>query len=60
MKIAWHRQGRGPSVLLIHGVGGDGRNWDPIAHRLAQRFDVVAMDLRGHGGSSPIAGPRPG
>ena len=57
MKIAWHRQGRGPSVLLIHGVGGDGRNWDPIAHRLAQRFDVVAMDLRGHGGSSPIAGP---
>jgi len=57
MKIAWHRQGRGPNVLLIHGVGGDGRNWDPIAQRLAQRFDVVAMDLRGHGGSSPIVGP---
>jgi len=57
MKIAWHRQGRGPNVLLIHGVGGDGRNWDPIAERLAQRFDVVAMDLRGHGGSAPITGP---
>ncbi len=57
MKIAFRRQGRGPSVLLIHGVGGDAGNWDPIAARLAARFDVIAMDLRGHGASDLITGP---
>jgi (E)-2-((N-methylformamido)methylene)succinate hydrolase len=57
MKIAFRRQGGGPPVLLIHGVGGDSSNWDPIALRLRPRFDVIAMDLRGHGGSDPITGP---
>lgn len=57
MKIAYRRQGRGRAVLLIHGVGGDARNWDPIAERLASRFDVIAMDLRGHGGSDLIGAP---
>ncbi len=56
-KIAYRRGGRGPAVLLIHGVGGDSRNWDPIAERLRRGFDVVAMDLRGHGDSDPIIGP---
>ena len=57
MKIAYQRQGSGPSVLLIHGVGGDSGNWMPIAERLRNRFDVIAMDLRGHGASDLIAGP---
>jgi 3-oxoadipate enol-lactonase len=57
MKIAYHRGGRGPAVLLIHGVGGDAGNWDAIAARLRERFDVIAMDLRGHGGSDLITGP---
>jgi (E)-2-((N-methylformamido)methylene)succinate hydrolase len=56
-KIAYRRSGRGPAVLLIHGVGGDASNWDAIAARLAQRFDVIAMDLRGHGRSDLIEGP---
>jgi 3-oxoadipate enol-lactonase len=55
--IAWRRAGRGPSVLLIHGVGGDSRNWDRIAETLQGRHDVIAMDLRGHGESELIAGP---
>ena len=56
MKIAYVRGGTGPPVLLIHGVGGDSSNWDPIAARLRARFDVMAMDLRGHGGSDLIRG----
>jgi pimeloyl-ACP methyl ester carboxylesterase len=56
MRIAYRRQGRGPAVLLIHGVGGDAGNWDPIADRLARRLDVMAMDLRGHGQSAVIDG----
>lgn len=57
MKIAYRRRGTGPPLLLIHGVGGDASNWDPIAEPLRARFDVIAMDLRGHGGSDLIAGP---
>lgn len=57
MKIAYTRDGAGAAVLLIHGVGGDAGNWDPIATRLRTRFDVMAMDLRGHGGSDLIRGP---
>lgn len=57
MKIAYRRSGRGPSVLLIHGVGGDSGNWDAVRARLCERFDVIAMDLRGHGESDLITGP---
>lgn len=57
MNIAFTRQGSGLPVLLIHGVGGDASNWGPIATRLAARFDVIAMDLRGHGASDLITGP---
>jgi len=57
MKIAYRRQGSGPTVLLIHGVGGDSSNWDSVAERLGARFDVIAMDLRGHGKSDLITGP---
>jgi len=56
MKIAYLRDGEGVPLLLIHGVGGDASNWDPIAKRLRARFDVIAMDLRGHGGSDLIRG----
>ena len=57
MKIAYRREGSGPAVLLIHGVGGDSTNWGPIAARLRRHFEVIAMDVRGHGGSDLIAGP---
>ena len=57
MKITYQRGGTGPAVLLIHGVGGDAGNWGSIAERLRRRFDVIAMDLRGHGGSDLITGP---
>ena len=57
MKIAYQRQGRGPSVLLVHGVGGDSGNWAAIAEQLRTRFDVIAMDVRGHGRSDLITEP---
>lgn len=54
--IAWRREGSGPAVLLLHGVGGDGGNWEAVARSLRDRFTLIAMDLRGHGGSGRIAG----
>src|SRR5690606_34489030 len=57
MDLAYTREGSGPPVLLIHGVGGDATNWSAIASRLSDRFELIAMDLRGHGKSELIRGP---
>lgn len=55
--LSYRREGSGPAVLLVHGVGGDSSNWTAIASRLAARFEVISMDLRGHGRSDVITGP---
>lgn len=56
MKIAYQRHGSGPPVLLVHGVGGDSSHWTAIAEQLHTRFDMIAMDVRGHGKSDLITG----
>jgi pimeloyl-ACP methyl ester carboxylesterase len=38
-------------VLLVHGWGGDGREWSPHAEALAGHARVIVPDLRGHGRS---------
>jgi pimeloyl-ACP methyl ester carboxylesterase len=43
--------GRGPSILLLHGLASSSHIWDLVAPRLAPRFRVVAYDQRGHGRS---------
>ncbi|MPY58049.1 alpha/beta fold hydrolase [Streptomyces spongiae] len=49
-----------PAVLLVHGWGGDGREWSPHAEALADRFRVIVPDLRGHGRSEvPARGNTP-
>ena len=44
--------GRGPALLLVHGLGCDHTTWLPVIPRLARRFTVIAPDLLGHGGSA--------
>lgn len=44
--------GNGPPLLLLHGHPQTHAMWHKIAPRLAEDFTVVAMDLRGYGGSS--------
>ncbi|ETX14054.1 esterase [Roseivivax halodurans JCM 10272] len=38
-------------VLIAHGLFGSGRNWGVIAKRLADRGEVIAVDMRNHGQS---------
>jgi esterase len=40
-----------PALVIAHGLYGSGRNWGVIARRLADRRDVVAVDMRNHGDS---------
>ena len=39
------------NLLLVHGQGGNARNWDHVARRLRGEFRVIALDQRGHGDS---------
>jgi magnesium chelatase accessory protein len=56
--LSWHvqRLGAGPQLLLLHGAGGATHSWRGLAPRLAKRFDVLAMDLPGHGFTEPARG----
>ena len=44
-------QGRGPAVLLIHGIGDNSSTWSQLIPALARDHLVVAPDLLGHGAS---------
>ncbi len=43
-----------PPLMIAHGLFGSGRNWGVIARRLADRRQVIAVDMRNHG-TSPRA-----
>ena len=44
-------EGQGTPVVCIHGLTANCRNWDVVANVLAPDYRVLAMDLRGRGGS---------
>jgi N-formylmaleamate deformylase len=51
-KLHYYRSGGGkPPLVLIHGITDDGLCWLPVAEVLAADFDVIMVDLRGHGKS---------
>jgi pimeloyl-ACP methyl ester carboxylesterase len=45
------RRGSGEPLVLIHGIGHRRQAWDPVLDRLAQSYDVIAVDLAGFGES---------
>src|SRR6185436_13161864 len=53
--LHYERGGEGPTVLLIHGFPQDLYEWRHVMPRLARRFSVVAVDLRGVDGSAAPA-----
>ena len=45
--------GRGPAVVLLHGVSESAAIWAPLFTKL-RHFRLLAVDLPGHGLSDPI------
>jgi pimeloyl-ACP methyl ester carboxylesterase len=50
------RGGEGPALILIHGFPQDWFEYHAVMPQLAKQFTVIAVDLRGVGGSTATAG----
>ena len=50
-KIYYEEEGRGQSLLLLHGSPGQISNWKYIRPNLATMYHVITPDLRGYGQS---------
>jgi pimeloyl-ACP methyl ester carboxylesterase len=53
-------RGAGPAVVLVHGLGGNLRNFYAVVDRLTATCRVVAVDRPGSGYSTMISGAHPG
>jgi pimeloyl-ACP methyl ester carboxylesterase len=54
--LSYRTGGRGPALLLIHGITNSSSSWEPVLAQLATRFTVIAPDLLGHGESAKPRG----
>ncbi|KON62997.1 dihydrolipoyllysine-residue acetyltransferase component of acetoin cleaving system [Komagataeibacter europaeus] len=57
LRVHERGEGDGTPLLLIHGFGGDLKNWMLNHAALAHGRRVIAFDLPGHGESSKDVGP---
>ena len=46
-------KGQGRPLVLVHGITLQAGVWAPQFHLMADRYRVLAMDVRGHGASTP-------
>ena len=49
--LNYSRAGSGEPLVIMHGLFGSARNWQTLARRFAEHFDVVNVDMRNHGQS---------
>jgi len=51
VELQYYRTGDGPPLVMAHGFYENGRCWEPLASELADEYEVVTFDARGHGAS---------
>lgn len=49
--------GTGDPVLLLHGLGSSTRDWESQVEALSRYYQVITVDVRGHGQSPKPPGP---
>lgn len=47
----YERMGKGKAVLILHGWGDSSAGWRRFSDELAKKFEVIAVDLPGFGGT---------
>lgn len=55
-RVAYRVAGKGPVLLLVHGMAGSAETWRHVMPALAERFTVLAPDLLGQGQSDKPRG----
>ncbi|MFT5349805.1 MAG: 3-oxoadipate enol-lactonase [Planctomycetota bacterium] len=57
LKLAYSKEGSGPVVIFMHGIGGNRSNWDEQQTALSNHYCTIAWDARGYGESSDPVQP---
>ncbi len=55
-RVAYRQAGKGPVIVLIHGITSNSQTWSRVMPTLARHFTVIAPDLAGHGDSDKPKG----
>jgi len=55
-RVVYRNAGKGPVLLLVHGMAGSSETWRYVMPALAERFKVLAPDLLGQGQSDKPRG----
>ncbi|MFE8598254.1 alpha/beta fold hydrolase [Archangium violaceum] len=56
VSVHYEESGTGTPVLMLHGLGSSGRDWELVAPGLEAHHRVIVPDVRGHGRSGKPAG----
>lgn len=57
VNLYYETTGQGQPLLFIHGLGSSTRDWDRQVAEFSRTYQVITVDLRGHGRSDKPAGP---
>jgi pimeloyl-ACP methyl ester carboxylesterase len=52
IELHYQEQGAGKPLVLLHGFGGCGQNWEPFLRQLSAKHRLIIVDMRGHGSST--------
>lgn len=55
-QVAYLRHGKGPPLLLVHGIPTSCRLWEPLLGILGEHYECIVPDLLGLGHSTPERG----
>src|SRR5216683_5441503 len=57
INLYYETYGTGRPLILLHGGLGSGEMFGPVLPQLAERHQVIAVDLQGHGRTADIDRP---
>src|SRR5438477_10250831 len=57
INLYYETHGAGRPLILLHGGLGSGEMFGPVLPQLAERHQVIAVDLQGHGRTADIDRP---
>src|SRR5439155_22028512 len=57
INLYYETHGSGPPLILLHGGLGSGEMFGPVLPALAERHQVITVDLQGHGRTADIDRP---